>query len=494
MKHSSLLPDDSHPHAPPLRLLHWIFFWAMVLALSWVILGSIVAMLALCAGLGVVLLCRRVEIPRFSLVLFALAFLLRLGTVLMIQPPPESDFATLLEASQLFRDGDYSFQSWGYFQNWAGQTGQVIFQGILLRLWDNVLLIKLVNCLAASGVTVLVYLIARRFFQESAAQAASLFYCVSALPLAMVSVLTNQHTATFLTFLGIYLLTGIPEDPPQSSGSPFRCLPVRFAAAGLLTALANFLRPDALMVLVAVGAYCLFGGLQRPFRTHFSRCGLCLLCFLGAYFLLFGLLSWGVAALGINSQGLSTGNFWLKFVYGFSQESRGQYSEAANQAISQLTAQGMDRTAAQKALFWKELQTAGPRDLLQLFEDKLAVLWKGSALFWPLGYLHEAHPYLYDYAVKYESFCSISTLILGLFGFVCSRRSSRTSLQSLLPAFLLFSAFSVYLLIEVQARYIYGIQPALYILAAGGIDAQRILFQFPLNDSSARHSLNSSKH
>jgi len=445
----------------------------MILAFTWILLDNYTAivMLSLCAGMLTVFLCRRVEIPRFGLVAFALALFLRLGVVLALHPPVESDFAVLLEASQLFRDGDYSFQSWGYFQNWAGQTGQVIFQGLLLRIWSSPMAIKLVNCLAASGTVVLVYFIARRFFQESAARAASLFHCVSALPLTMVSVLTNQHTATFLTFLGVYLLLGAPVDFRADvcvggGGS----LPARFAAGGILLALANALRPDGLLALTAVGAYCLFAGLQKPLALHLKRFGLGLLCFLGAYLLLSGLLSWGVAALGINAHGLSTGNFWLKFVYGFSQESCGQYSEAANQAISHLTAQGMDRTIAQKTVFWSELQSAGFRGLLQLFGDKLRILWKGSALLWPLGYLHEAHPFLYGCVQKYEYFCSVSTLILGLLGFLHSRRPGRASVEGLLPAFLVFAAFAVYLLIEIQPRYVYGIQPALYILSAGGIE------------------------
>ncbi len=207
------IPPEFQASSPG-RILNLIFSWAMILAFTWILLDNYTAivMLSLCAGMLTVFLCRRVEIPRFGLVAFALALFLRLGVVLALHPPVESDFAVLLEASQLFRDGDYSFQSWGYFQNWAGQTGQVIFQGLLLRIWSSPMAIKLVNCLAASGTVVLVYFIARRFFQESAARAASLFHCVSALPLTMVSVLTNQHTATFLTFLGVYLLLGAPVD------------------------------------------------------------------------------------------------------------------------------------------------------------------------------------------------------------------------------------------------------------------------------------------
>ena len=64
-----------------------------------------------------------------------------------------------------------------------------------------------------------------------------------------------------------------------------------------------------------------------------------------------------------------------------------------------------------------------------------------------------------------------------MLGFFYSRRPGAAKLESLLPALYVFASFSAYLFIEVQARYVYGAQAMLYILAAGGLEALASLLQ-----------------
>ena len=62
--------------------------------------------------------------------------------------------------------GDFSFQNDRYFQRWGYQTGLVIWEGVLLKLWNNPLLLRLVNCVVSAGTNVLIYLIARDYFED----------------------------------------------------------------------------------------------------------------------------------------------------------------------------------------------------------------------------------------------------------------------------------------------------------------------------------------
>lgn len=68
--------------------------------------------------------------------------------------------------------------------------------------------IKLINALFLSGINGLIYLLARRFVEERAAQAAALLYLVTLFPTLMTCVLTNQHISAFFLLLAVYILTG----------------------------------------------------------------------------------------------------------------------------------------------------------------------------------------------------------------------------------------------------------------------------------------------
>jgi len=277
--------------SPPLaaqRLLHWLFFGAMALAGCWVLFGAGIYMAGASALLC--LICWRVKISRFDLALFAAALLARAAVILVLHPPVISDFAVIYNASQDILAGDFSFQHSSYFQTWPGQTGQAVLQALLLRLWNSPACIKLVNCLAGAGTAVLVYQTARRFFSETAARAAGALYAFSLLPLAMCAVLSNHPLSTFFTCLAAYLLASagarIPPPPPPESSKPSWGFqgPLRaflpYLLAGCCVALANVIRPDGLVMLVAVAAFCLFGAVDRPFprRRPFTGQGLACSC------------------------------------------------------------------------------------------------------------------------------------------------------------------------------------------------------------------------
>lgn len=451
------------------KSLNCLFFWAMLLAGALVLLGLDMIPLALMAGLlALCLLSRRAPEGWAAPCIFLLALILRLGVVMTVHPEPIQDFARVLEASRLFSRGDYSFQETRYFQGWAGQTGQVIYQGTLLKLWDDVLIIKLSNALCAAGITALVYLTARRFFSEGCSRMAALLYACSPLSLSLAPVLTNQHSSAMFVCLGIYLLCFPPKAGPR------RYLPfIRYGLAGLCMALANALRPDGPLFLVACGAYFLFGMVKG--RDRLLHCGLGLLLFAGAYLLFYNSICWGIIAAGVNANGLSTQNFWLKFVHGFDQDSRGWFSAEVYNAVEAMADRGLDAAAiaqAEKEMLREEL-SAGLGSILKLFADKEAALWMGSGIAWGFGHLEAAHPTAYALVRRAEGGFAFSTFALAVLGFLYShnsRKKGRAGLESLLPAFVIFSTFAVYLFIEVQPRYVYSSQPAVYILAAGGME------------------------
>lgn len=451
-------------------LLKKIFFAAMTFAGCWFIFGSFCGVIAAMCFIAVICICYKINIPKFEIAIFALAFLVRLIIILKIEPPITSDFEILYNASQQFRNGDYSFQNLNYFQTWAGQTGQVIFQGFLLKIWNSPFFLKLVNCLAASGIHVLIYLTARNFFSEKSSRAVAVLYCFSVFPATMTTVLTNQHVSAFLTYLAMYLLIA-------QKFNTVKCW-IKYPIAALLIAVSNMIRPDALVILVAVSVYCIFGLCKKFSLKNIRYYGMRLALFGITYIIIGSLLSGAVAWSGINANGLSTSKegMLIKFTFGLNQESRGSYNNNALKAAAEYIAQGMTPEEARMKVIQEELNV-GTTDLIHLFDDKIQSLWNGYGSYWAVGHLKTEYMTLYTITVKYDKFCSWFVFAVALIGFIYSYFKHKNNLKALIMPFIFFATFFVYLFIEIQPRYIYTTQIALYILAAGGIDALYILLQ-----------------
>ena len=119
----------------------------------------------------------------------------------------------------------------------------------------------------------LVYLIARDYFEERAARLVSLAYAFFLFPATLVTVLCNNIPSAFFLYLCLYLVMG--------KGFK-RCHRVLiYALAGASLAVANALRPDAPLVeefpplpkaLWGPGAHLsgAFGGDVRPGEGHWD--------------------------------------------------------------------------------------------------------------------------------------------------------------------------------------------------------------------------------
>lgn len=104
----------------------------------------------------------------------------------------------MYQASNLLRVGDLSYTESSYFIKWGYQVGHVVYQAILLNICNSTFFLKIVNCLALSSTTVLIYLIVKDLLNEKVAKFTSLTYVFYLHPVLLTTVLTNQHVPTFL--------------------------------------------------------------------------------------------------------------------------------------------------------------------------------------------------------------------------------------------------------------------------------------------------------
>lgn len=404
-----------------------------------------------------VLVSYKINIPKFPIVLFAVAFLLRVVIVLILQTPVKSDFGAVLTASQGILNNDLSFVDMPYFEYWPYQVGFAFFQSLLLRIWNSVIFLKLFNCLLGAGTALIVYFIAKEFVDEKAARASAVFYCFLPFPLTYVTILSNQFSASFLIYLGIYIFIS----KKIKLKSLYKCI-----VFGVLLALANVLRPESIIPLFATVLYLLLTVNKANYKEHLINLGV----LVAVYYGLFSLISLGFKLSGLAPQGLINGDPLWKFVLGFNSESKGMWNAADSKYMGDME--------ASLAIIKERLMKSIP-EWLELFDDKISVFWSYSPLFWSFGYCLQSGLNVFgktfriidDYEILSEmnKWLVLVVYLLLVFGIYKCIRKKDFDRRIILIINQVFVTFGVYLLIEVQQRYVYCVQISVFILAALGI-------------------------
>ena len=432
------------------------------------------------AGLGLLLIAaavlipRKVSIPHFFPLLLVVATIVHVAAVFLVTPEPVQDFATMYHAAQQAANGDFSFQHTQYFFIWAYQTGFVLWEALLLKIFGHMTAIKLVHALMLSGINGLIYLWARRFTDERAAQTAALLYLFTLFPTVLNCLLTNQVASAFFLLLGMYILTG---------GKNAFSVP-RAIGAGIFVSLGNILRPEAIVILAGLAGTALFLLIvKRSVRQHKRMLSGMVLAVI-VYAICNAGASYAVSASGINTYGLSNNWQSWKFIVGFNHETGGMYS-ADDRALFDdahqidTTEQEAEATAAAENQLIRSRILVSPMKLLSLMKEKIYHLWVQSGLSFPMGYLNNTEisvhgipgPRFYQYCVTLDrtvfGFSGLCAL-LGMLFFL-RRKPEALTPSAVLAPMTVMACFAVFLLIEVQPRYVFLPQIFLYITAAMGI-------------------------
>ena len=171
----------------------------------------------------------------------ALSLVLRLGYLLAVETPLNSDFELLHRAAVMLSQGDLTWTEYQYFRNWGYQIPFVAYQALVLRIFSSDWALKLINLAAMLGTNFLLYQLGRLFLSGKAAAAAALLYAVYPGAIHMAPVLTNQHLSLCFLLLGLWLLL-------SRRGWRWMLL------AGACLAVGNLFRPEGVVTLAAVTA------------------------------------------------------------------------------------------------------------------------------------------------------------------------------------------------------------------------------------------------
>ena len=406
----------------------------------------------------------------FILFTFAAAFCIRLACILLIDTPPESDFKIMYDAAISFSKGDYSFNNLIYFRHWAYQTGFVIYQGIIVKLFgvQNALLaIKIVNVLFSSGSCVLIYLILARLVKEKTARFCAFLSAGLIFPATFVTVLSNQHVSAFFMLMGLFF-----------AGSTSMKGWMRSISAGLAFGISNILRPEGIIVITSLFLVSLIIIFKK--KREGKHIFLQTVLLIAVYLAVNNLASIAIKQTGVNPEGLKNNNVLWKFVTGLNHESKGAYSKKdADLIYDGMPLTDQERREIQIKLI-KERLGAGPKKLISLFINKQYNLWAGNPAIWSFKYFADSNKSVVilgndlsfseisQYVHEYHKLQLFALVLLSISGAISYKK---TDIDFMLYYLMMLCITGVYFLIEVQARYIYLPEILLAITSAKGIEA-----------------------
>jgi len=430
------------------------------------------ALLLLVTGLCFVLTFRY-SLKGFPLVLFLIAFITRLVFILVVDTPLISDFKMLYEAGVSYANGDYSFSLDQYFSEWAYQTGFVIYEGIIIKIFgakSAFLVLKLLNAVFSSATFVFIYWILKNYIREKVAQFCALFGSFLIFPLTFVTVLSNQQLSTFFMVIGLFFFT-----EKNITLKPW----VRGALSGLFFALGNIIRPEGMVVLAALVIFFLLRLVNPRHERRGAILSMGILLFF-IYFSLNFLASQWIMGSGVNPQGLKNNNSLYKFVVGLNHETKGLYSDADVDAIygQEMSKEERDKLEVQMII---QRLSAGPKKLLALLVSKQQLLWGGNPVIWSYQHLLDAEKSVNLLGIEIPM-VKVGELLwrlhnlqifllfaLSVMGGAFLLRGTMNHYFMVYYLVLLMSA-AAFLLIEVQPRYIYFPQHLLVITTAIGFE------------------------
>lgn len=318
--------------------------------------------------------------------------------------------------------------------------------------------LKIVNCAVSAGINLLIYYIAQELFDNKvASRTVSIVYMIFPFAVLNTNVLSNSHISAFFLFFGVLLLI---------KGRQRHDI-IDYGISGLSIALGNIFRPDGLILLVALGAVFFFDlfGKEKIVDTVKK-----VVAFFGAYLGLMVIASNIIVATGINPNGLKNEDPLWKFVLGTNYESKGGYSDTDLLLIEEYMGKyDCSYEEAEKQIIIERIHQ--PMKLLSMMQDKVNTMWWSDGITWSFSddFMNNL-PTLVEQIrrINREIWYFTMLLLVLSVGAYCKLGKRKTS--NLIIPFIIFATFVVYLLIEVQPRYAYMVQIAVFIMAAGGLD------------------------
>lgn len=394
----------------------------------------------------------------FPIIIFIISFIIRYCFLNILKIEPISDFAVLLNASLNLQKGINVMLDNMYFIRWGYQSGYVLYQTLILSIFNSVQAIHIFDCIYTSSICCLIYYIGKRIFKKETIIIPSILYTIYIFGILYTGVLTNQHLFTFLTLIAILILTINNEKLKYW----------KYVFTAIILAFANIIRPESIILICSIIGYEFFKITKKENIKSFIL-NITILIFV--YLIITQSVSLIIKESNINSVGLKNTNMLWKFVCGFDIESNGGYSTRGEAVIED---------KEQEIIFIKEnLKELCSFKIFRFIKNKIQIFWGDEAYNWVFDGVEEN---IYNFGdiqisgksiIKYVNIIDktfyIYIFIFALLSIVYSIKKNNNKEKNLLIIILAIISI-IYLLVEVQPRYAYTAKVILFILAADGIN------------------------
>ncbi len=416
-----------------------LFLIALLILLGNINNGVILSLVSL---IFIYFFVKKVKIKRFMVFLILFSLVTKIVCVLILKTPILADYWIMYEASQNMINGDYSFVNKLYFLTWGYQLFHVFYEAFVLGFMNDILVLKILNCIYSTVITIMIYLITRKITSENTARIVSLLYSIAIYPLYLNSVLGNQQLALMLMLIGIYILLFKNNNIKN------------LIIVGILIALSNLERPEAIIYLLTILVYYIIS--NQKLKITIKNCFIIFI----TYFIITKGSSFFLIKSGINDIGFENKNPYWKFVTGFSYDTNGiynlddvYYADVSN--VDDTKKEAINRIS--QVHKW-------PR----LFYEKTKIIWLYNGLeecfnAKSINISDDLKQIIFNY-IKIMNMVIIILVLVGLY----KNKNINHTTKFFLINILIY--FAVYLIIEVHIRYYFNPQVSMFILSSIGIE------------------------
>lgn len=388
---------------------------------------------------------KKVKIKRYGLFIFILALLIRLFTIFILKVEITDDFKTMYDASTNLIKGNLDFMNGFYFKTYPYQLGLVLYQAFLLKIINNVIILKIMNSIITSLIVLFIYLISKKIYKEEYARMISLGYILYLYPIYLNSVLTNQHIQTLIIMLVIYLVITKKETK------------ILFIVLALLLGIANFFRSESIVIILGLVLYSLIFSTKKNYKTKLIN----IVILLFVYFLFTNLTTFllNISPLFKNTNEETTIDknvkVW-KFYCGLNTEHNGIYNND--------DAKRYFNTRNEEKLLLDRIK----KDKFKfpiLFIKKEVILWTQTN--YDLRINNNFNKEFYNLLLKFNQAILNLTLLLFVIGLFPIKKETKKEI--IFIKLLIGLYFGVYLFIEISPRYAYILHILIFIILASSI-------------------------
>lgn len=430
--------NDFFKKCSKLAMYCFLAFIGIIIACGSITNGIILSIISIVI---LYLFVEKIEIKKFGLFIFVISLIIKIISIIFLKIPIKADYELMYNASLDVLKGDFSFANNYYFGTFGYQLGNVFYQALVLKIINSANALRVLNCIYSSVITLIIYLLIKRFSKEKTARFISLFYTISLYPTYLNSVLGNQQLSLMLIMIGVYIF--LTKEKKISN----------LILIGFFIALGNLERTEGIIYIACIIVYSL---LYEKINIKTIK-SISIILFV--YFLINISVSNIVLKSGINEIGLKNNNPNWKLLTGLNVEDSGKYSSSDQDKY-------ISDSNLEKEIIKQRLTDY--KNLPKLFYRKINVQWQYSDLTETFNAKNNKQfsQFIINTLAGYTRCMNYFILLAVLIG-QCKNKMTNIEKFFMLN---ICAYFIIYLFIEVNARYYFNPQTSIMILSAAGIE------------------------